>query len=162
MALDIGQPAPDFYGMRADGENVDEFRLSEHLDQTNIVLAFFPLAFTSVCTDEMCTFRDQLARFNDLNAQVYGISVDSPFALNAFIQQQGLTFPLLSDFNREISRSFGVLHEDLMGLREIAKRSVFVLDPQGVVRYRWVSDDPGQMPDFDAVRAALSELQPSA
>lgn len=160
MALQLNEQAPDFTVMRADGENVDEFRLSEHLGRTNLVLAFFPLAFTGVCTDEMCTFRDQLAQFNDLNAQVHGISVDSPFSLNVFIQQHGLTFPLLSDFNREVSRAFGVLHEELMGLREIAKRSVFVLDPEGVVRYRWVSDDPGQMPDFDAVRAALSELQP--
>jgi peroxiredoxin len=130
------------------------------LGQENVVLAFFPLAFTGVCTDEMCTFRDQLAQFNDLHAQVYGISVDSPFSLNVFIQQHELTFPLLSDFNREISRSFGVLHEELMGLRDISKRSVFVLDPQGIVRYRWVSDDPGRMPDFAEIRSALGELQP--
>lgn len=160
MTLEISQQAPNFAAMRADGEDVGEFQLSDVLGQENVVLAFFPLAFTGVCTDEMCTFRDQLAQFNDLNAQVYGVSVDSPFSLNVFIQQNGLTFPLLSDFNREISRSFGVLHEELMGLREIAKRSVFVLDAKGVVRYRWVSDDPGQMPDFEEIRSALGELQP--
>lgn len=160
MTLDISQPAPDFHAKRADGENVGDFRLSEVLGQENVVLAFFPLAFTGGCTQEMCTFRDQLAQFNDLNAQVYGISVDSPFSLNVFIQQNGLTFPLLSDFNRDISRSFGVLHEELMGLRDISKRSVFVLDLKGVVRYRWISEDPGQLPDFEAVQSALRELQP--
>ena len=159
MALDIGQQAPDFQTKRAHGDSVDDFQLNEALGQENVILAFFPLAFTGVCTDEMCTFRDQLSQFNDLNAQVYGVSVDSPFSLNVFIQQNELTFPLLSDFNREISRSFGVLHEELMGFHGVAKRSVFVLDPEGVVRYRWVSDDPGQMPDFDAVRTSLQALQ---
>lgn len=160
MTLELSQQAPDFVAQCADGEHVSEFRLSEVWGQENIVLAFFPLAFTGGCTKEMCAFRDQLAQFSHLNAQVYGISVDSPFSLNAFIQQNGLSFPLLSDFNREISRSFGVLHEELMGLREISKRSVFVLDPKGTVRYRWISDDPGQLPDLDAVKSALSELQP--
>lgn len=162
MTLDVNQQAPDFHAMRADGETVDEFRLYENLGQKHIVLAFFPLAFTGVCTNEMCAFRDQLPQFSDLNAQVYGISVDSPFSLNVYIQQNELTFPLLSDFNREISRSFGVLHDELKGLREISKRSVFVLDPEGIVRYRWVSDDPGQMPDLEAVRSALRELPPRA
>lgn len=160
MTLDINDQAPDFEAKSADGESVGDFRLSEVLGQENVVLAFFPLAFTGGCTKEMCAFRDQLAQFNELNAQVYGVSVDSPFSLNVFSQQNGLTFPLLSDFNRDISRSFGVLHEELMGLREISKRSVFVLDAKGVIRYRWVSDDPGQLPDLDVVRSALGELQP--
>lgn len=159
MPMDVGRKAPDFDALRADGQNVEPFRLSDHLGEGPLVLAFFPLAFTSVCTNEMCTFRNSMSQFNELEAQVYGISVDSPFALNAFIEEHALTFPLLSDFNREVSRKFDVLHEDLMGLRGVAKRSVFVLDGEGVVRYRWVSEDPGVLPDFDEIKEALRALQ---
>ena len=153
----LGETAPDFTLPLCDGENVGKFPLSEHLGK-NVVLAFFPLAFTSVCTREMCTFSDRLNLFSGLNAEVYGISVDSPFALNAFIKAHQLKIPLLSDFNREVSRQYDVLHEELMGLKGVSKRSVFVLDKDGVVRYRWVSEDPGKMPDFDEIRTALDGL----
>ncbi len=153
----VGEKAPDFTLPLCDGERVGQFTLSEHRGK-NLVLAFFPLAFTSVCTQEMCTFSDQLNAFSELGADVYGISVDSPFALNAFIKAHDLKIPLLSDFNKEVSRAYGVLHEELMGLRGVSKRSVFVLDRDGVVRYRWVSDDPGKMPDFDEIREALRGL----
>ena len=155
---DLGEKAPDFTLPLCDGENVGQFTLSEHLGERNVVLAFFPLAFTSVCTKEMCTFSDQLNAFSGLNADVYGISVDSPFALNAFIKANNLQLKLLSDFNKEVSRAYDVLHEELMGLRGVSKRSVFVLDKDGVVRYRWVSDDPGKMPDFEEIRSALDGL----
>lgn len=158
MAVKVGEKAPDFTAPCCDGEQVGSFRLTEELGDGSLVLAFFPLAFTSVCTKEMCTFSDQLDEFGRLNAAVYGISVDSPFALNAFIRAHGLKFSMLSDFNREVSARYGVLHEELMGLKGISKRSVFVVDGGGVVRYTWVSEDPGVMPDFAELEAALKGL----
>lgn len=158
MAIELNQKASDFTTKACDGEKVEDFTLSKELGKENIVLAFFPLAFSPVCTNEMCSFRDSLAQFNSLKARVYGISVDSPFTLNAFIKANNLRFKLLTDFNKEISRAYGVLHEDLMGLKGVSKRSVFVLDKNGIVRYRWVSDDPRQLPDLEAIRTALQGL----
>ncbi len=158
MALKLNQKAPDFTTKACDGEKIEEFTLSKELGKENVVLAFFPLAFSPVCTTEMCSFRDSLAQFNSLKARVYGISVDSPFTLNAFIKANNLKFKLLTDFNKEISRAYGVLHEDLMGLKGVSKRSVFVLDKNGVVRYQWVSDDPRQLPDFEVIRTTLQGL----
>lgn len=99
-----------------------------------------------------------MAAFNTVQAKVFGISVDSPFVLKAFARENGLKFPLLSDFNKEVSRVYGVLHEELMGLRGVAKRSVFVIDREGIVRYKWVSDDPGVKPDLRVISRALEEL----
>lgn len=158
MAAELNHKAPDFTTKVCDGEKIEDFTLSKQLGKENIVLAFFPLAFSPVCTTEMCSFRDSLAQLNSLKARVYGISVDSPFTLNAFIKANALKFKLLTDFNREISRAYGVLHEDLMGLKGVAKRSVFVIDKNGIVRYRWVSDDPRQLPDLGAIRQALEGL----
>ncbi|MCS7198223.1 MAG: peroxiredoxin [Candidatus Bipolaricaulota bacterium] len=158
MTAELNQKAPDFTTKACDGEKIEEFTLSKELGKESIVLAFFPLAFSPVCTTEMCSFRDSLAQFNALKARVYGISVDSPFTLNAFIKANDLKFKLLTDFNKEISRAYGVLHEDLLGLKGVAKRSVFIIDKNGIVRYRWVSDDPRQLPDLEAIRAALQGL----
>lgn len=158
MAAELNHKAPDFTTKVCDGEKIEDFTLSKQLGKENIVLAFFPLAFSPVCTTEMCSFRDSLAQLNSLKARVYGISVDSPFTLNAFIKANDLKFKLLTDFNREISRAYGVLHDELMGLKGVAKRSVFVIDKNGIVRYRWVSDDPRQLPDLGAIRQALEGL----
>ncbi len=158
MAVELNQKAPDFTTKVCNGEQFQDFTLSKELGKANMVLAFFPLAFSPICTNEMCAFRDSLSQLNSLRARVYGISVDSPFVLNAFIKANALKFELLTDFNREISRAYGVLHEDLMGLKGVAKRSVFVLDKTGTVRYKWVSDDPRQLPDLGAIRAALAKL----
>lgn len=158
MPAELNQKAPDFTTKVCDGEKIEEFTLSKELGKEHIILAFFPLAFSPVCTNEMCSFRDSLSQFNSLQARVYGISVDSPFTLNAFIKAHNLKFKLLTDFNKEISRAYGALHEDLMGLRGVSKRSVFVIDKNGLVRYRWVSDDPRQLPDFGAIRKALEGL----
>ena len=113
-----------------------------------VVLAFFPAAFSSVCQKELCTFRDSLAELNRANAQVFGISVDTFFALKAFHDQQKLTFPLLSDFNKQVIRDYGVFNEDMIGLKGIAKRAVFVLDKDGVVRHREVLEDARNEPDY--------------
>jgi peroxiredoxin len=123
-----------------------------------VVLAFFPAAFSSVCQKELCTFRDQLARLNHAQAQVYGISVDTFFALKAFHEAQRLNFPLLSDFNKQVIRSYDVFNEDMIGLHGIAKRAIFVVDSTGVVRHREVLDDARNEPDYQKLFAALEAL----
>src|ERR1700737_3898362 len=127
MSLDVGSPAPDFTLTSDDRQPVT---LSEQRGKP-VVLAFFPAAFSSVCTKELCTFRDSLARLNQAHAQVNGITVDTFFTLKAFHDQQGYNFPLLSDFNKQTIRDYGVYNEDMIGLKGIAKRAVFVIDRDG-------------------------------
>src|SRR6516164_6652433 len=124
MSLDVGIRAPDFTLMSQERQPVT---LSQQRGQP-VVLAFFPAAFSSVCQAELCRFRDSMARLDEAKAQVYGISVDTFFTLKAFHDQQHLTFPLLSDFNKEVIHEYGVLNENMIGLKGIAKRAVFVLD----------------------------------
>jgi glutaredoxin-dependent peroxiredoxin len=152
MSLDVGSKAPDFTLTNQDRQPVTLSAQRGH----PVVLAFFPAAFSSVCTKELCTFRDSLAQLNQVNAQVYGISVDTFFALKAFHDQQHLTFPLLSDFNKQVIKDYGVFNADMVGLKGIAKRAVFVLDKDGVVRYREVLDDARNEPDYAKVYAAVS------
>ncbi len=151
MAVDVGQRAPDFTLMNQDREPVS---LSAQKGRP-VVLAFFPAAFSSVCTKELCTFRDSLSRLNQAQAQVYGISVDTFFTLKAFQSDQKLTFPLLSDFNKEVIREYGVFNEDMIGLKGIAKRAVFVIDKDGIVRHREVLDDARNEPDYSKVFQAI-------
>jgi glutaredoxin-dependent peroxiredoxin len=154
MPADLGSKAPDFTLTNQDREPVT---LSAQRGRP-VVLAFFPAAFSSVCSKELCTFRDRMARLNQANAQVFGISVDTFFTLKAFQADQKLTFPLLSDFNKQVLRDYGVFNEDMIGLKGIAKRAVFVLDRDGVVRHREVLDDARNEPDYDKVFAALAAL----
>ena len=154
MSVDVGSPAPDFTLMNQERQPVTLSAQRGH----PVLLAFFPAAFSSVCQKELCTFRDQLARVNQAHAQVYGISVDTFFALKAFHDAQGLTFPLLSDFNKQVIRAYGVFNEDMIGLHGIAKRAVFVVDSAGVVRHREVLDDARNEPDYQKVFAALEAL----
>ncbi len=127
----------------------------------NVVLAFYPGAFTSTCTKEMCTFRDSLARMNALNANVVGVSVNDPFSNKAFAEKNALTFPLLSDYTRDVVRKYGVALEDFAGMKgyTAAKRSVFILDKNATIRYRWVSDDPGKEPDYGEIERKLKETK---
>ena len=154
MSVDVGSKAPDFTLMNQDRQPVT---LSGQHGHT-VVLAFFPAAFSSVCTKELCTFRDDLGRLNDANAQVYGISVDTFFALKAFQTDQQLTFSLLSDFNKQVIRDYGVFNEDMIGLKGIAKRAVFVIDKDGIVRYREILEDARNEPDYQKLLAAVSQL----
>jgi len=154
MAVDVGSQAPDFTLTNQDRQPV---KLSEQRGKP-VVLAFFPAAFSSVCTKELCTFRDAMARLNQARAQVYGISVDTFFTLKAFQEAQGLTFPLLSDFNKQAIRDYGVFNEEMIGLKGIAKRAVFVIDKDGVVRHREVLDDARNEPNYDDVFKALASL----
>ena len=153
MAIDIGASAPDFTLPDQDRHPV---RLRDELGRKNVILAFFPAAFSSVCTKELCTFRDSLAALNKANAQVYGISVDTFFTLKAFKDAQGLNFSLLSDFNKTAIRDYGVFNEDMIGLKGIAKRAVFVLDKDGMVRHREVLEDARNEPDYQKALAAVA------
>ena len=152
MAVETGAKAPDFTLPDQDRQPVT---LSERLVKGPVVLAFFPAAFSGVCTTEMCTFRDSMAELRNVSAQVLGISVDSFFALKAWADAQHLNFPLLSDFNREVIRKYGVVNPDMIGLKDIAKRAVFVLDRKGIVRHSEVLDDARNEPDYGKVKKAL-------
>ena len=160
MAAEVGSSAPDFTLMNHERQPVT---LSA-LGGAPVVLAFFPAAFSSVCAKEMCTFRDSLARLNQApgdkagNAHVFGISVDTFFTLKAFHDHEKLTFPLLSDFNKQVIREYGVFNEDMIGLKGIAKRAVFVLDKNGVVRHQEVLEDARNEPDYGKVLATLAQL----
>ena len=154
MAADVGSAAPDFTLMNQDREPVT---LSQ-LKGKPVVLAFFPAAFSGVCQKELCTFRDSMGALNSAHAQVLGISVDTFFALKAFQDQQKLNFPLLSDFNKEVIREYGVFNEDMIGLKGIAKRAVFVLDKDGVVRHREVLEDARNEPDYKKVLDSVASL----
>ena len=154
MSVDVGSKAPDF---TLTNEERQPVKLSEQRGKP-VVLAFFPAAFSGVCTKELCTFRDSLARLNAANAQVFGVSVDTFFTLKAYHDAQQLTFPLLSDFNKQAIRDYGVFNDDMIGLKGIAKRAVFVIDKDGVVRHREVLDDARNEPDYEKVFKALAAL----
>ncbi len=123
------------------------------------VLAFFPGAFTSVCTREMCTLRDGLAELNKINAQLFAISINDPWTNKAFSDQNKLNFPILSDYNREVVRQYNVFHENFGGLKgyTVAKRAVFILDSNGVVTYKWVTEDPSKEPPYEEVKKAVAK-----
>ena len=156
MAVEVGQPAPDFTLYDADRQqrSLAEFR------GKSVVLAFYPGAFTGVCTTEMCTFRDRMERFNSMNSQVLGISVDGAFAQKVFSDQNNLNFPLLSDFTRQVVNQYDVALENFAGMDGyvVAKRAVFVVDKEGVIRYTWIGPNPGVEPDYDEVQAAVDGL----
>ncbi len=154
MAVDVGSKAPDFTLTNQERQPVTLGALRGR----PVVLAFFPAAFSSVCQKELCTFRDSMGELGRAKAQVFGISVDTFFSLKAFHDQQKLTFPLLSDFNKQVIREYGVFNEDMIGLKGVAKRAVFVLDKDGVVRHREVLEDARNEPDYQAVYATLATL----
>jgi peroxiredoxin len=154
MAIDVGSKAPDFTLMDQDRRPVT---LSAALNTGPVVLAFFPAAFSSVCQNEMCTFRDSIASLGRAHAQVFGISTDTFFALKAWGDQQRLGFPLLSDYNKDVIRQYGVVNPDMIGLKDIAKRAVFVIGQDGVVRHREVLDDARNEPDYTRVFATIAQ-----
>ena len=154
--IQIGDTAPDFTLVNQDREKTT---LSQYKGEP-VVLAFYPGVFTGGCTREMCSIRDEIADLEDLNAQIFGISVNDPFSNKAFHEENVLNFPLLCDYTREVVKKYGVYHENFAGLEgyTAAKRSVFVLDQGGVVRYRWVTDDPGVMPSYEEIKQQLANL----
>lgn len=155
--VETGREAPDFTLPKAGGaayNDVEAFRLSNAVGEGPVVLAFYPAAFTGGCTEEMCAFRDSMSVFDELDASVYGVSVDLPFAQNIWIREEELNFPMLSDWNHDVIREYDVVLEDMYGMVDVAERSVFVIDSDGVVTYRWVRE--GDNPDFDEL---VSETQ---
>ncbi len=159
MTVQTGQDAPDFT-LYTDEKQA--YTLSRDNDGKSTVLLFFPGAFTSVCTAEMCTVNDDLSRYRDLDAHVLGISTDSPFVLAEFKKQNDLDFPLLSDHSGQVSRQYGAKYDNDftdMKLDRIARRAAFVIGPDGAVRYAEVLENAGEHPDFDAIKRALEEIQ---
>ena len=154
MALNTGDAAPDFTLPNSENQPVS---LASFKGQPVVVL-FFPLAFTGVCTAEMCTMRDAMGQYQGLNAQVLGVSVDSPFTLAKFKAEENLNFPLLSDFNKAAAAAYDVLYEDFYGLKGVAKRSAFVVDADGKVAYAEVLEDAGQQPNYHQLQQTLREL----
>jgi peroxiredoxin len=153
--LKIGEKAPQFTLVSDDKKEVS---LANYQGK-NVVLLFFPMAFTSVCTEELCTMRDGIAEYNNLNAEILAVSVDSPFTLTKFKEDQSLNFPLLSDFNKEVSQAYDAMHETFaFGMKGVSKRSAFVIDGEGTVRYAEVLDNPGELPNFGKIKETLSSL----
>jgi peroxiredoxin len=153
---EVGDGAPDF--ALYDSERKPR-KMSEFLTEgRRTIFAFYPGAFTGVCTQEMCAFRDMYGELEKLRGGVVGISVDAPFAQKAFAEKHGLTFPLLCDFKREVIQKYGVVWTNLGGVQgyDCANRAIFVVDASGKVLYKWVAEEPGKLPDFDAVKKALS------
>ena len=156
MAIKVGDKAPDF---KLHDTEKKERSLNEFLGMKTIV-AFFPGAFTGVCTKEMCALRDSLAELGNIGAQVVAVSVDAPFSNKAFADTNKLTFPILSDYSRNTIRQYGGVHDDFAGMKgySAAKRSAFVLDKNGIVKYAWISENPGVEPPYDEMKKALASF----
>jgi glutaredoxin-dependent peroxiredoxin len=156
MPVEKGRQAPAFTLYNSDKSTVS---LSDFKDK-NVVLLFFPLAFSSVCTAELCSVRDNIALYNNTNAQVLGISIDSLFTLNKFKADQNLNFPLLSDFNKDVASAYGVLYRTFPAfeMNGVSKRAAFVIDKNGVVQYSEVCATPGDQPNFTAIQETRASL----
>ncbi len=153
MALQIGDIAPDFKLYSTEKQEVS----LSNLKGKKVVVLFFPMAFTGVCTTELCSLRDDIASYQNLDAEILAISVDSPFTLGKFKEDQKLPFPLLSDFNKEVSAAYGSQYEEfVLGLKGVAKRSAFVVNEEGKIAYAEVLESAGDIPNFENVKAALA------
>lgn len=154
--ISIGQPAPDFT-LHTSNKEV-KVRLSD-LKGKNVLLLFFPQAFTGVCTKELCSVRDNIASYSNAAAEVLGISVDSPFTLARYKEEQGLNFTLLSDFNKEVSTAYGCIYDAFIGwMKGVSKRSAFIIDKSGTVQYAEVLESAGDLPNFEAINSTLTRL----
>ena len=154
--ITVGQKAPDFT-LHTSDKDVN-ITLSE-LQGKNVLLLFFPQAFTGVCTKELCSVRDNIAQYNNANAEVFGISVDSPFTLAKFKEEQGLNFSLLSDFNKEVSTAYDAIYDNFIGwMKGVSKRAAFIIDKEGVVKYAEVLESAGDLPNFETINATLTSL----
>ena len=152
MSLQVGDKAPNFTLKNTELATVS---LSDFTGK-KVVLHFFPLAFTGVCTTQLCTMRDSFGFYEGLNAQVLGVSVDSPFALAKFKEEQAYQFPLLSDFNKEAAAAYGALYQDFLGMTGVAKRAAFVIDEEGIITYAEVLENAGDLPDFEKIKAVVA------
>ena len=159
MPLSAGAKAPDFSLKTKTSEGLRDVKLSEHVGKKNIVLLFFPAAFTGVCTQEFCDITAGVKNYQDLDAEVIGISVDSPFAQEAWAQKEKIGITLASDLNKNVTKAYDVLLEDLAGIGSAAKRAAFVIDKSSTIQYSEATPTPKELPNFDAVKAKLAELK---
>ena len=164
MALAVGTKAPDFSLPTKTAEGPKRIKLSENFGKTNTLLLFFPMAFTGTCTTEMCGISNGLREYTDLNANVYGVSGDNPFAQEAWAQKEKITVPLLSDYEHKIAKKYDVMYDSFLpqmnlGMGGVPKRSAFIVDREGVIQYAESNDDARELPDFDKIKAKLGELK---
>ena len=159
MAIEVGTKAPDFTLKSKNTGEVKDVTLSDNYGSKNTVLLFVPLAFTGVCTNELCDITAGLGAYSDLNADVIGLSVDSPFSQEAWAQKEGIGITLVSDLNKTAAAGYGVLLDDLMGFGSVSARAAFVIDKEGVVQYSEQTATPKDLPNFDAIKETLAKLQ---
>jgi len=159
MAIPVGTKAPDFNLKSKTATGLVDVKLSNNFGKTNTVLLFFPLAFTSVCTSEMCGMTAGLSAYKGLNAEVIAVSVDSPFAQEAWAQKEKIGIPLASDLNKKTAESYGVLLPDLIGLGAVSARAAFVIDKNGTIQYSEQTPTPKDLPNFEAIKETLSRLK---
>lgn len=155
MSVSIRDIAPDF---KLQNTNKDFVQLSDFKGERNVLILFYPLAFSGTCTTELCSTRDNLKIYESFNAEVIGISIDSFFVQKAFKDSQNLNFTILSDFNKTASESYGILYEDFYGMKGVSKRSAFIVDKEGVLRYAEVLEDASEIPNFNAIQEVLAGL----
>ncbi|MHA3774191.1 redoxin domain-containing protein [Verrucomicrobiota bacterium sgz303538] len=159
MALAVGSKAPDFTLKTKTADGLNDVKLSDNFGKRNTVLLFFPLAFTGVCTQEMCDVTAGLKNYQDVNAEVIAVSVDSPFAQEAWAQKEKIALTLASDLNKEVTNAYDVLFKGIAGIGDSSARAAFVIDKNGVIQYAEQTPTPKDLPNFDAVRAKLQEIQ---
>ena len=158
MALTVGSKAPDFTLKSKNADGLVDVSLASNLGKKNTLILFFPLAFTGVCTTELCDVSQGLQSYSDLNASVIGISVDSPFAQEAWAKKENITITLASDLNKEVTNEYGVLFKGIAGIGDSSARAAFVVDQSGVIQYSEQTPTPKDLPNFDAIKAALAKL----
>jgi peroxiredoxin len=159
MAISVGTKAPDFTLKSKQASGLVDVKLSNNFGKKNTVLLFFPAAFTSVCTKELCDITAGLNGYSELNADVVGISVDSPFAQEAWAQKEKIQIPLVSDLNKEVIKKYDVVFPMLAGIGDTAARAAFVIDKSGVIQYSEQTPSPKELPNFDKVKEALAKLK---
>jgi len=159
MPLPVGTKAPDFSLKSKQASGLVDVRLSNNFGKQNTVLLFFPLAFTSVCTQEMCDITSKMNAFSGLNAEVIGISVDSPFSQEAWAQKEKIGITLASDLNKETAKAYGTLLPDLIGLGSVSARAAFVIDKNGVIQYSEQTPTPKELPNFHAIKETLNRMK---
>jgi peroxiredoxin len=159
MALSVGSKAPDFTLKSKTASGLVDIRLSENFGKKNTLLLFFPLAFTGVCTQEMCDISAGLNAYSGMNADVVGISVDSPFAQEAWAQKEKISVRLASDLNKVVTNAYGVLFKGILDIGDSSARAAFVIDKNGIIQYAEQTPTPKDLPNFDAIKAALATLK---
>jgi glutaredoxin-dependent peroxiredoxin len=164
MPLAVGTKAPDFTLSTKTADGPKQIKLSDNFGKRNTLLLFFPMAFTGTCTTEMCDLSSGLSAYSNMNAAVYGISGDNPFAQEAWAQKEEITVPLLSDYEHKTAKAYDVMYDSFLpqlnlGMAGVAKRSAFVIDKNGVIQYAESNDDAKQLPNFDRIKAKLAELK---